>query len=167
MTETFFGPWLVMVVSKDASFDEQFTITGSDASDGVYSGVPGTELQGVSGQGWTLTMEWNDNQGSGWQSSGVRRSASYTVQDGLVIVLGADDNYEDRRDGDFNDMVLICRSLDPEHHPLHPITNPYDFTHPEDRGDPDRQVGSSDAVSLPGRPTTRADPQRPQGPMPY
>jgi hypothetical protein len=132
VTETFYGEWSVLVLSKEAWFDERFVIAGSDSSDGAYPGVAGSGPGPVSGAEWTLTMQWNDNSGSGWQPSGLRRWVSYTVQDGLVVTIGADDNYEHLRDGDFNDCVLTCRSLDPAHTPLHPIVNPYDFTLPKD-----------------------------------
>ncbi len=135
--ERFYGPWSVTVVSQDAAFDERFTIASSDGSDGAYGGGPGTSVATVSGREWTITMEWNDNSGSGWQPSAVRRSARYTVPEGLVVTLGADDNYERFRDGDYDDMVLECRSLDPAHHPLQPIVNPYDFTVPKDTRLPD------------------------------
>ena len=132
MTETFYGPWSVVVVGKDAAFDERLVIRGSDASDGDYAAAPGTGPGTVSGWGWTLDLEWNDNAGSGWQASGVQRSASYTAADGLVVTLGADDNYPHLRDGDFDDVVITCHSVDPDHTPLHPVVNPYDFTVPKD-----------------------------------
>jgi hypothetical protein len=121
----------VAVVSKDADFDERFVITGSDATDGAHVAVPGVTLS-VSGAGWTLDFEWNDNAGSGWQPSDVRRTARYTTAEGLVVDLGIDDNLPALRDGDFNDVVVSCRSDDPAHTPLHPVVIPYDFTVPKE-----------------------------------
>jgi hypothetical protein len=112
MTQRFFGPWLVEVVSLDAAFSERFVIGGSGNADGAYDGTPGVGVQ-VSGDAWTLDLEWNDNAGSGWQPSGVRKTAEYTISNGLVVTLGADDNFEALRDHDFNDVVLACKSLDP------------------------------------------------------
>lgn len=132
MEEVFYGPWEVRVISKEASFDEQIVIVGSDASDGAYPGIPGGGPGPVAGSKWTLRAEWNDNAGSGWQPSDLRRSAAYTLDEGLVVTIGIDDNLDTVRDYDYNDVVVVCRSLDPSHTPMHPIINPYDFTVPKD-----------------------------------
>lgn len=87
----------------------------------------------MSGPRWFLRFEWNDNAGSGWQPSDLRRiDASYTLQEGLVTVLGADDNFEQFGDHDFNDLILRCRNLDPELNPRIPLFNMPDFTLPAD-----------------------------------
>jgi len=132
MEEVFFGPWDVKVLSKDADFSQQILITGTDASDGNYPATPGGGPGPVSGPRWTLSAEWNDNAGSGWQLSALRRSAAYTLADGLTVTIGIDDNEEAVRDHDYDDVVILARSLDPAHTPLHPVTGPLDFTVPED-----------------------------------
>jgi hypothetical protein len=131
MTQTFYGPWSVEVVSLEASFSERFVIGGSANADGAYDGTPGVSVQ-VSGDEWTLDLQWNDNTGSGWQPSDVRKTAEYTISDGLVVTLGADDNLDTVRDYDYNDVVLACRSMDPTIDP--PATDPpLDFTITEDQ----------------------------------
>ncbi|MEU2717951.1 hypothetical protein [Streptomyces sp. NPDC007205] len=131
MTQTFHGEWFVQVVSWESAFDQRFVISGSDSADGPYAGTPGVGTQ-VSGDRWTLTLEWNDNVASGWQPSGVRKSAAYTIQDGLVITLGADDNVEPLRDLDYNDLVVSCTSLDQAINP--PASDPpLHFTITEDQ----------------------------------
>ncbi|MET8030939.1 hypothetical protein [Streptomyces avermitilis] len=126
MTQTFHGAWFVQVVSRESAFDQRLVISGADSGDGLYEGTPGVTAQ-VSGDRWTLALEWNDNVASGWQPSGVRKSAAYTIQDGLVITLGADDNVEPVRDLDYNDVVVTCTSLDPNVNP--PAGDPpLDFT---------------------------------------
>jgi hypothetical protein len=133
MAETFSGQWLVEVFQKDAAFSERFIVEGSLGSDGIYPGEMITPAVSVSGQNWSIRFEWNDNAGSDWQESAVRRTgAAYTLQDGLIVFLGADDNFPSRRDGDFNDVVLRCRNLDPQLNPWDPFANPYDFTLPKD-----------------------------------
>jgi hypothetical protein len=132
-TQLLSGKWTIAVASKDANFSQRFIIQGSDASDGIYPGETTTPQVSVSGPRWFLRFEWNDNVGSGWQPSDLRRTAaSYTLQEGLVIVLGADDNLEQFRDHDFNDLVLRCRNLDPELNPRIPLFNMPDFTLPAD-----------------------------------
>jgi hypothetical protein len=129
MAETFYGDWLVRCIEKDSDFEQRFKISGSDSSDSTYNGTPGTQIDRVSGQQWSIEMEWNDNAGSGWQPSDIGRSAaSYTVQEGLVITLGADDNWPEKRDGDYNDLIIVCKSLDPAINPNPPPPNPPHFT---------------------------------------
>ena len=131
-TLEFHGDWTVEVFFKEAFFDQRFAISSSDTSDGVYPGVPGSPPVNVTGMKWQISLEWNDNANSGWQPSDVRRNTvDYTVSDGLVVMIGADDNYEQFRDHDFNDIVLRCRNTEQRLAPWHPIVNPYDFTLPD------------------------------------
>jgi hypothetical protein len=132
-TQLFSGQWIITVSSKDANASQRYVIQGSDASDGIYAGETTTPPVSVSGPRWFLRFEWNDNAGSGWQPSDVRRvAASYTLQEGLTTLVGADDNFEQFRDHDFNDLVLRCRNLDPELNPRIPLFNMPDFTLPAD-----------------------------------
>ena len=130
MSETFYGEWSLEVVEKTADFDQRFKITVSNNSDSIYPGTPGISIS-VSGEQWEVTMEWNDNVGSGWQTSDVQRSASYTADEGLVIKLGADDKTTDpNRDYDYDDLVLVCKYLERTINPQPASGNPYpyDFT---------------------------------------
>ena len=158
MAETFYGPWEITVVSRDAWFDQRIVVTGSDGMDGAYPGVPGSPPLRVTGAEWSLRMEWNDNAGSGWQPSEIRRAARYTVAEGLVVELGVDDNYEHLRDHDFNDVVIGLVSRDPLHTPLHPIVNPYDFTVPKKYLDEARR-------RQPSHPGTKDDQPPPHEPL--
>jgi hypothetical protein len=127
MSEVFYGPWHITVYSKDAYFSQRFTITGSDASDGTYPGVPGTGPGDVAGSQWTIDFEWNDNSSVAWHPSDSRRTVEYTVSDGLVVYAGVDDNFDSVRDYDYNDVVLRCVNIDPDINPFRG-TVPYDFT---------------------------------------
>lgn len=131
MQEVFYGQWDIRVLSKDAWFSQRIVITGSGAADGDYVANPGGGPGSVSGTRWTLHAEWNDNASSGWQPSAMRRTAAYTLADGLVVTIGIDDNTEAARDGDYNDVVVVATSLDPKHTPMHPLAAPLDFTVPE------------------------------------
>jgi hypothetical protein len=163
-TLQFHGDWAVEVFFKEAFFDQRFAIVGSDTSDGVYPGVPGSPPVNVTGTTWNISLEWNDNATSGWQPSDVRRNAvDYTVSDGLVVMIGADDNYEQFRDHDFNDIVLRCRNTDQRLAPWHPIANPYDFTLPERVRDRERIPPPKDP---PLRPPHKPVPKLPRLPEP-
>jgi hypothetical protein len=163
MVQVFYGPWIVTVESKEAYFSQRFTITGSDASDGTYPGVPGTGPGNVTGSRWTIDFEWNDPSNVDWYPSDSRRTVEYTVSDGLVVSAGVDDNFEAVRDGDYNDLVLRCVNNDPDLNPLRG-TVPYDFTitkeqlaryrekNPDrpprdDERPPVRRIGDADRVS--------------------
>jgi hypothetical protein len=128
----FSGSWVIKVDSKDADFSERFIISGSVASDGIYPGEISMPSVSVSGQRWFLRFEWNDNASSGWQPSDIRRTAAaYTLEEGLITFVGADDSSS--RDQDFNDLVLRCRNLDPKINPRIPLTNLLpDFTLPRE-----------------------------------
>jgi hypothetical protein len=152
MAETFYGPWWLEVSFGIAHSNERFTIVGSDSSDGVYTkreleaGIgkgPGT----VSGQAWSITMDYSpfgfldigqigDFIMGQWYPSGIRRSASYTLKDNLVVTLTSDytesAGYAARPDNGDRGLILICKSLNPSHRPGPPIFNPFDFTLPRE-----------------------------------
>lgn len=129
-TENFRGDWLVQFSSTSADFSQRFVIIGSTSSDGIYPGTAGTQISRVSGQKWSIKMEWNNNVGSGWQPSDIRTYPTYLIQEGLIITLYADDNYENMRDFDYNDLVPRCRSLDPALNPIPPNGNNFGFFGP-------------------------------------
>jgi len=136
MAETFHGTWLVDVVGKDAWFSQRYVINGSDRVDGAYPAAVGSPRLQVSGAEWTLTLEWNDNASSGWQPSRViRRSVDFGVDDGLVVVLGADDNWVAVADNDFDDVLVRCQNIDPHLIPWHPHRRTVDFRLPRRKGD--------------------------------
>ncbi len=134
-SQLFSGSWMIQVFSKDADFSERFVISGSLASDGAFPGEAGTGAVFVSGPRWLLRFEWNDNAGSGWQPSDLRRvGALFNLGQGLTTLLGADDNFPQLRDHDFNDLVLRCQRLDSKL-TVHPIVLP-DFTLPDSLRNP-------------------------------
>lgn len=170
MTQTFFGPWSVDVVALNAGYAQQLVVSGSNSADGAYPATPGFHVD-VDGDRWTLDLEWNDGAGSGWRASDVRKRAEYTIGAGLVITLGADDNFDAVRDYDYDDVTVALRSLDPEVDP--PATDPpLEFTitrdqlwKPDDRRwrrNPDRPR-RPDPPTL-DRPHRPDDPRRPRNP---
>ncbi len=112
MPETFQGKWRVRVTEKNAGFEQRFRITGANAGNGIYPGVVGVEAV-AEGDGWTITMEWNNGSGSGWQESAVLRAVGSISPLVLINILRADDNFPVQRDNDFDDLVITCTDLDP------------------------------------------------------
>lgn len=115
MTETLYGPWQITIQQSVASFHQRFVIEGSQDSDGIYSVEIGASFI-VSGSRWTLTPEWS-REAVEWLPSRIRKSMSFDVHSGLTITLSVDDGIAPG-DGDYNDLVLICRSLDPLTQPM-------------------------------------------------
>jgi hypothetical protein len=137
VAEMFYAPWSVAVLGDPSGIWERFIIAGSDASDGVYAGVPGNALATVSGQAWTIAVETRVPLLPGWLPTKVRRSTAFTTQAGLMVYLRVDDNNA------LTNMVLVCRSLNPAHSPMLPILNPYKFTVSEEAMSRYRRSGPS------------------------
>lgn len=112
MSEIFQGKWRVKVTGKNAGFEHRFRIAGANNGNGTYSGIVGTEAI-IDGESWTITMEWNNGSGSGWQESAVLRSIGSVSPLVLVNILRVDDNFPDQRDNDFDDLIITCTDLDP------------------------------------------------------
>ena len=143
MPEILYGRWKVEASQREPFFGllaQRFTISGSQASDGVYNGHPFLNhpefgqhypsLNVASTNGWTLTIEWASRaHGLEWSPPELRRHATYELKDGLVVVLfavhdGMDFDEYVQRGG----LVITCTNLDPDLNPLSTPGCPYDFT---------------------------------------
>jgi len=110
MAEFFSGRWRLRVVSKNADFDQRLRIEGAVTGNGIFNGVPGVTAE-ASGPSWSLTLEWNNNAGSGWQESAVRPTPGFISSIVPTVELRADDNFPDQRDGDFDDLIVLAEQL--------------------------------------------------------
>lgn len=112
MAENFSGKWKFTVIEKVASFSQRIKISGATSGNGIYDGVVGNEFF-IDGPNWTVTLEWNNNSGSGWRESRVIESIA--SQSPLVILrfLRADDNFSNLADYDYTDLVVRCEDLNP------------------------------------------------------
>ena len=72
MAETFRGRWRIVVTGKEAGFDQRFTISGSDTSDGSHPGTVGYSVIVDGRRGWQIQIQHND--GTGWADSLIRRT---------------------------------------------------------------------------------------------
>lgn len=150
MTWTFHGEWALTKISHHTGIKaERFVIVGSSDADGAY-GLKGNLPAAVSGESWTIRFETAGFDHK-WDESPIGRFPSYSLKDGLVFILRTEG------DSELVDLfgpptVVMCRSLNPVHAPLNPITNPYRFTYsaelvkngrrrkPKDRGGRPRPV---------------------------
>jgi hypothetical protein len=126
----FYGSWSLLVLSKEASFEERASISGSAASDGIVAGVEGDAIANIDGDAWTVELEWSSDGGASWHPSRIRRTPQVVAGKGLVVTLGADDNTPELGDGDFNDLVLEFVYLNAVVNPPGVGARPYEFTAP-------------------------------------
>jgi hypothetical protein len=110
MAEVFTGRWRLLVISKNAVFDQRLRIEGAVTGNGIFDGLPGVTAE-ASGSSWTVALEWNSNTGSGWQESAVRPTPGSISSIISTVELRADDNFPDQRDGDFDDLIVLAEQL--------------------------------------------------------
>ena len=104
MPTDFKGKWRISVLHKDAAAPQRFTVQGASAGSGSYAGVIGTTVV-AEGSNWTVSLEWAS--GSVWTESATTRSiGSLSPLVDVVFLRG------DNGDGDYNDLALVCESLD-------------------------------------------------------
>jgi hypothetical protein len=84
MAVTFYGPWSLLVMSKDAQLEGRVTISGSANSDGSFPGTPGLTIARIDGEEWTVNLEWSAEGGATWTSSAIRQTMGVTQTDGLA-----------------------------------------------------------------------------------
>jgi hypothetical protein len=131
MTETFYGPWRVVLRDANSHFSQRMLIQGSDSSDGEYRIAFGQDLDvEVRGAEWQLTTQFFPFGGPNWEEGDVRRSTRFEPVSGLLVQLDGASRPPGIGGTTFNNLILICSCLDPETNPI-PAPNPYDFTIPE------------------------------------
>src|SRR5205823_3203176 len=84
------GHWKLTVISKDASFKQQFIISGSE-TDGVYPGTVGTsiEIKGKSDKTWSLKIQHHD--GTIWGDSDLRLTPEVTLGSQITFNIESED----------------------------------------------------------------------------
>lgn len=111
MSIQFSGRWRGTVITNNAGFSQRVVISGASVGSGTYTGTVGTSFI-VDGDNWFADLEWNNNAGSGWQPSGVLESVGMTSPLVAVKFLRGDDNFADKRDGDYDDVEVMFEHLD-------------------------------------------------------
>lgn len=129
MPVTFYGSWSLVVIGKNAAFEERVRIAGSTGSDGPVAGVVGQSVAEIDGASWQADMEWSSDGGANWYPSRVHRIPGVTSADGLIVTLYADDNTPEKGDGDFNDLIVQFVYLNRQVNPVGTVP-PYSYTLP-------------------------------------
>lgn len=131
MEFTLFGPWSLEVTANEAGAPQRFVIKGSERDDGAYRVFIGLRIQSIqphnSDLGWSIRLEWFDSVQNLWRDSEVREETSFDPILGLTRTFAADDNLPGLGDADFNDLIVSCVSLNPEHMPLGQMPTLPDF----------------------------------------
>jgi hypothetical protein len=145
MAQRFSGDWTVEWANRPSPagpglgdfLDVRFVIEGSRASDGGYAAPLGAAVAAVSvgGSEWFVKFEYlsgNDWVPNPWPAR--RTSATYTLEDGLVVLLAT--RYLANllplpgKDIPGGDIVLSCRNVEPVLNPWRPFKRPYEFILP-------------------------------------
>lgn len=117
---TFYGDWILNV--SFVGFNTWvYEIKGSNSSDGTYLPTVTSNIPRVSGQRWELELK-EQLEGNSEFSDEIRLSPSFTVQEGLQVIVSRIINLDQDR------FEITCTSLDPEIDGLPPSSNPFDFT---------------------------------------
>jgi hypothetical protein len=118
------GRWHLRVERKNARFGQRFVVSGAAAGNGTYGDTIGLTTA-VDGPSWTIEFQWNNGQDAEWHSSRCKKlTAAFDFASGLVVRIGADDNYPHLADNDYDDLVLHCD----EESELKGFVNKYDFS---------------------------------------
>ena len=105
------GKWRLTVIQKEASYRQRFKVSGSDGTDGTYSGNVGSSVV-INGNGhhpWTITIEHNDGS-SGWLPSEVRERTNIRTGSKIEIVIESED-IPIGGDRDFTDCVIKAEKI--------------------------------------------------------
>ena len=98
------GAWLVRVKAKNASFPQEFVISGATTGNGTYPGTHVGEVF-VNGPSWAISIR--NNPGSGFQSSQMKLKFPTTSLGYRQFDIASNDAGNDQ---DFDDLVLTCRT---------------------------------------------------------
>jgi hypothetical protein len=119
------GRWRLQVERKIAGFSQRFIVSGAAVGNGTFGDAIGLTTL-ADGPSWRIDFQWNDNRGSGWRPSRCKKlTANFDFRSGLVVRIGADDNYPHLADNDFDDLVLLCEFQERQ---LKGFINKYDFS---------------------------------------
>lgn len=106
----FAGKWRATVTGRNAGFSQRVVVSGAASGDGAYDGVVGNSFVF---DGGAVELQWNDGAGSGWQESAIITAIGMSSPLVVSTFISADDNYPDKRDGDFDDLEVSFENLDP------------------------------------------------------
>jgi hypothetical protein len=109
MQVPFQGKWRGRVTGRNAGFSQRAVVSGATTGNGAYNGVVGNTFVFEDGQ---VELQWNNDSGSGWQPSAIISAVGMTSPLVVFKSISADDNFPDRRDGDFDDLRVWFEHLD-------------------------------------------------------
>ncbi len=158
-----YGTWTLRAIGNDAGWKQRITIAGSVANNGPVEMVIGTTVVDVVGNPIVVTAQAFNPNTNTWIESLVRESMNWTASDGVQVQIEVDDN-PPHGDLDFNDLVVLCTSKDPQL--ASPIAGPRpDLTLPEGFVRGNWRPGGPDRPGRPPRPVKARQPRKPVKPI--
>jgi len=98
------GAWLVRVKAKNASFPQEFVISGASSGNGTYPHTHSGEVF-VTGASWAISIR--HNPGTGFQSSQMKLKFPTTSGGFHQFDIQSNDSGNDQ---DFDDFIITCRT---------------------------------------------------------
>jgi len=98
------GAWFIRVKAKNASFPQEFIVSGASSGNGTYPGTQAGEIF-VTGASWTISVR--NNPGTGFQSSQMKLKFPTTSGGFRQFDIESNDAGNDQ---DFDDLILTCRT---------------------------------------------------------
>ena len=124
------GTWTLRATALNAGWDQRLLITGSTTADGAYPMLVGTVVAGITGVEVDVRPQAFNPVVGHWVDSLQRESMSWDPVAGVVVTISADDQ-TDAPDLDYDDLVVVCTTSDPELVPPPLEGPPLDLTVPE------------------------------------
>ena len=119
MKVAFKGKWRGKIIGRNAQFGQRVVVSGASSGSGAYNGVVGNSFVFEDGD---AELQWNNNSGSGWQESAIVTAVGMTSPLVVVKFISVDDNFPDKRDGDYDDLKVAFENLDP---PFEVVQRPF------------------------------------------
>lgn len=124
------GTWTLTAIAKLADWDQRIVISGSTNADGAHPMVPGTVIPNVRGIDFDVRSQAFNPAMGVWLDSFQREVMAWDPVKGVFLTISADDRTS-APDADFNDLVVVCTTTDPELTPPRLLGPPMDLTIPE------------------------------------
>lgn len=124
------GTWTLTAIAKLAAWDQRIVIAGSTNADGAHPMVAGTVVPNVRGVDFEVKPQAFNPVLAQWLDSFQVDSMSWDPIKGVMLTISADDR-SSTPDADFNDLVVVCTTTDPELMPPRFNAPRMDLTIPE------------------------------------
>lgn len=107
----YYGRWRVIILDKNAAYEQRVLVSGASEGDGAHAGIPGESFI-VDGETWNLKIQHDD--GSGWDDSVLYPEPLVVSGAHLHQIVSSEDRPEDPTDvQDRNDLIIRVYKIGP------------------------------------------------------